>query len=245
LFIILVLFVIMNDILKRLLRIIKIPALFFLVFSIFTVILYRFLPPPITPLMIIRVFEQVADGKEMKLKKEWKPIDKISPNLALAVIASEDQLFLEHYGFDFTAIRKAFENNSKKKKKYIKGASTISQQVAKNVFLWPGRSWVRKIFEVYFTFLIEIFWSKERILEVYLNVVEMGDGIYGAQAASAYYFKKPALKYNQDEAALIAAILPNPRRWSPVKPTAYILKRKIWIKRNMMYLGDLKLNQKI
>jgi monofunctional glycosyltransferase len=232
----------MNTILKRVLRILKIPALFFLVSSIFSVILYRFLPPPMTPLMIIRVFEQVADGKEMKLKKDWQPIDRISPNMALAVIASEDQLFLEHYGFDFKAIEKAYESNNKKKRTTVRGASTISQQVAKNVFLWPGRSWIRKAFEVYFTFLIEIFWSKERILEVYLNVVEMGNGVYGAEAASMYYFKKPAANLNQDQAALLAAILPNPRRWSPVSPTAYIQKRKVWIKRNMMNLGNLKLH---
>jgi monofunctional biosynthetic peptidoglycan transglycosylase len=232
----------MKNIFQKVLKIFKVLALFFLLFSIFTVILYRFLPPPITPLMLIRLVEQVADGKQMKLKKEWKPYKKISPHLALAVVASEDQLFLDHYGFDFTAIKKAYESNSKKKKRPIKGASTISQQVAKNVFLWPGRSWVRKGFEVYFTFLIEIFWSKERILEVYLNVVEMGEGVYGAQAASAFYFKKPAENLNQDQAALIAAILPNPRRWSPVHPTAYIQKRKIWIKRNMMNLGHLKFN---
>jgi monofunctional glycosyltransferase len=195
--------------------------------------------------MVIRLFEQVADGREMKLKKEWKPIDKISLNLALAVIASEDQLFLEHFGFDIDAIKKAYESNNKKIKHTIKGASTISQQVAKNVFLWPGRSWIRKGFEVYFTFLIEVFWSKERILEVYLNVVEMGNGIYGAQAASIFYFKRPASDLNQDQAALIAAILPNPKRWSPITPTSYIQKRKVWIKRNMMNLGNLKLNEKI
>jgi monofunctional biosynthetic peptidoglycan transglycosylase len=233
----------MNNTFKKSIRIVKVLALFFLLFSIFTVIIYRFLPPPVTPLMVIRLFEQVADGKGMKLKKEWKPIEKISPHLIQAVIASEDQLFLEHYGFDFSAIKKAYESNNKKKKRPIKGASTISQQVAKNVFLWPGRSWVRKGFEVYFTFLIEIFWSKERILEVYLNVVEMGNGIYGAQSAAMYYYKKPAEKLNQDQAALLAAILPNPRRWSPVHPTEYIQKRKIWIRRNMANLGHLKINE--
>jgi len=206
------------------------------------VILFRFVPPPVTPLMVIRFFEQLIDSKkEVRFKKDWESLENISPNLSLAVMASEDQLFLEHFGFDFEAIKKAYKhNNSKKKMKVTRGASTISQQVAKNVFLWPGRSWLRKGFEAYFTFMIELCWSKERIMEVYLNVIEMGDGIYGAEAASEYYFKKPASKLNRNEAALIAAVLPNPIRWSPVKPTPYILKRKEWIKRNMTYLGTVK-----
>jgi monofunctional biosynthetic peptidoglycan transglycosylase len=155
-------------------------------------------------------------------------------------MASEDQLFLEHFGFDLEAIKKAYKNNNNKKRKITRGASTISQQVAKNVFLWPGRSWLRKGFEVYFTFLIEVCWSKERIMEVYLNVIEMGNGIYGAEAASEYYFKKNASMLNRDQAALIAAVLPNPLRWSPIKPSKYILKRKEWIKRNMAYLETAK-----
>jgi monofunctional biosynthetic peptidoglycan transglycosylase len=156
-------------------------------------------------------------------------------------MASEDQKFYEHNGFDWEAIKKAYEYNAKKKRKRpIKGASTISQQTAKNVFLWPGRSWVRKGFEVYFTFLIELFWSKERIMEVYLNVIEMGDGVYGAEAASQTYFKKPASKLTKDNAAAIAAILPNPRKYSASKPGPYIQQRKEWIKRNMGYVERLK-----
>lgn len=216
----------------------KILLLFFFTFSVFVVILYRFLPPPVTPLMIIRLNDQLWEkGKEMKLKKNWKPIEDINPNLIYAVMASEDQKFLKHNGFDWEAIRKAYEYNlHKKKKRPVKGASTISQQTAKNVFLWPGRSWIRKGFEVYFTFLIELFWSKERIMEVYLNVIEMGDGVYGAEAASRTYFKKSAKELTRDNASAIAAILPNPRKYSASKPGPYIQKRKEWIKRNMIYL---------
>jgi monofunctional biosynthetic peptidoglycan transglycosylase len=194
-----------------------------------------------TPLMVIRVCEQAIDGKSLKLSKDWESIEDINPNLVYAVMASEDQKFYEHNGFDWEAIKKAYEYNAKKKRKRpIKGASTISQQTAKNVFLWPGRSWVRKGFEVYFTFLIELFWSKERIMEVYLNVIEMGDGVYGAEAASQTYFKKPASKLTKDNAAAIAAILPNPRKYSASKPGPYIQQRKEWIKRNMGYVERLK-----
>ena len=161
----------------------------------------------------------------MKLKKDWTPIDEMSATMPLAVIASEDQNFEEHFGFDLDAIRKAQEYNERHKGKRMKGASTISQQTAKNVFLWPSRSWIRKGFEVYFTFLIEIFWSKQRIMEVYLNVIEMGDGVYGAEAAAQEYFHKPSKKLSVREAALIAAVLPNPRKWSPAKPTAYIQRK--------------------
>ena len=164
----------------------------------------------------------------------------MSSALPTAVVASEDQLFLEHWGFDFKSIEKAYENNQKKKRRTIRGASTISQQVAKNVFLWPGRSWVRKGLEVYFTVLIEILWDKKRIVEVYLNVAEMGDGIYGVEAASRKYFKRGANKISRSQAALIAAILPNPLKYSATKPTAYIKKRQQWILRNMDYIGELK-----
>jgi monofunctional glycosyltransferase len=230
----------MRRILKKVLAVLRLLILFFISWSIFLVILYRFVPPPVTPLMVIRFFEQVFDSKtDVRFRKDWESMDNISPNLSLAVMASEDQHFLEHFGFDFEAIKKAYKSNTSKKKKITRGASTISQQVAKNVFLWPGRSWLRKGFEVYFTFLIEVCWSKERIMEVYLNVIEMGNGIYGAEAASEFYFKKSASKLNRDQAALIAAVLPNPIRWSPVKPSKYILKRKEWIKRNMSYLETL------
>lgn len=210
--------------------------------SIVTVIIFRFVPVPLTPLMVIRMFEQLTDEKkEFRFKKDWVPFDEISPNLPMAVVASEDQLFTDHNGFDVKAIEKAIEYNKKKKGKKVKGASTISQQTAKNVFLWPSRTYIRKGLEVYFTVLIELFWSKERIMEVYLNSIEMGDGIYGAQAAAQFYFKKDAIKLTQGEAALIAAVLPNPRKWNPAKPSGYILGRKSWIMIQMNHLeGEIK-----
>lgn len=170
--------------------------------------------------MIIRLAEQIANGDELKLKKDWVPIEDISDNLIMAVIASEDNHFTSHFGFDFNAIEKAAKMN--KRSKRVRGASTITQQTAKNVFLWPDRTWFRKGLEVYFTLLIEITWSKERIMEVYLNVIEMGDGIYGAEMAAQTYFHKPAKDLTKREAALIAAVLPNPRRWSPANPSSYI-----------------------
>jgi len=207
--------------------------LWFIGLSIFSVILFRFIPIPITPLMIIRCVEQVVNGEDLKLKKDWVSLDEISAALPLAVIAAEDQNFEEHFGFDLDAIAKARAYNEKHPGKRLKGASTISQQTAKNVFLWPSRSWVRKGFEVYFTFLIEVIWSKRRIMEVYLNVIEMGKGIYGAEAAANQFYKKPASKLSVRESALIAAILPNPTKWSPVKPGPYIQKKSIRIVRNI------------
>ncbi|MEO6903658.1 MAG: monofunctional biosynthetic peptidoglycan transglycosylase [Bacteroidia bacterium] len=202
-------------------------ALLFIILSIFSVVLFRWVPVPITPLMLVRCVEQKRANNEIILKKDWMPLEKISPNLQLAVVCSEDQNFVEHSGFDFKAINNAFKYNQNHKKK--RGASTISQQTAKNVFLWQGRSWFRKGLEVYFTFLIEIIWSKERIMEVYLNVIEMGKGIYGAQAAAHYYFHKEASNLSKSESALIAAALPNPIKFSVLNPTAYILKRRAWI----------------
>ena len=221
---------------KRITRIIAKVFLGAIVASILTVIIYRFVPVPVTPLMVIRYFE-MEDGK---IDKDWEPIENISPSLPLAVITSEDQKFDEHYGFDIEAIEKAAKYNERYKGKRVKGASTISQQTAKNVFLWPSRSWLRKGLEVYFTLLIEIFWSKERIMEVYLNVIEMGPGVYGAEAAAKHYFRKPAAKLSRSESALIAAILPNPRRWSASKPTNYILRRKNRILRGMQSGGIIR-----
>lgn len=189
--------------------------------------------------MVQRYFEL----EEGKIDKEWKSLDEISPNLPLAVITAEDQKFEDHLGFDLEAIEKAVKYNEKHKGKKVKGASTISQQTAKNVFLWPGRSWVRKGLEVYFTFLIELCWSKERIMEVYLNVIEMGPGVYGAEAAAIYYFHKPAAKLSRSESAAIAAILPNPLRWSASKPTRYIERKKSWILRHMKYIDLKEINQ--
>ena len=211
--------------LKKIWRILlKVLVVFFAV-SIFSVLLFRFIPVPVTPLMLIRVMEQAFDGKEIKLKKEWTSLDKMGDQIARAVIAAEDQKFEEHSGFDFEAIKKAQEYNSRHKGKKVKGASTISQQTAKNVFLWPSRSWVRKGFEVYFTFLIELLWSKDRILEVYLNVIETGDGIYGSEAAALVYFHHHSSTLSKREAALIAAILPNPRKWSAVDPSSSVNRK--------------------
>lgn len=210
-------------------------SLWFLAISMLIVLLYRWIPIYVTPLMVIRVIEQQREGKDIKLDKTWKSLDQISPHLQLAVVCSEDQNYLKHSGFDFGAIQKAFEHNKTSKRK--RGASTISQQTAKNVFLWPGRSWVRKGFEVYFTFLIELFWSKERIMEVYLNVIEMGNGIYGAEAASQEFFKKSAIDITKTQAATISSILPSPLNYSAKKPTSYIQGRINWTLQQMRFWG--------
>ena len=207
----------------------------FVIISFVSTLIFRFVPIPFTPLMIIRYFEM----EEGKIDKDWKSLDEIGKNMPLAVVTAEDQKFAEHFGFDMEAIEKAMKYNEKHKGKKVKGASTISQQTAKNVFLWPGRSWIRKGLEVYFTFVIEICWSKERIIEVYLNVIEMGPGVYGSEAAAQYYFNKSASDLTKKEAATIAAILPNPIRWSASRPTPYIIKKRNWIVRHMKYI-DLK-----
>lgn len=221
---------------KRILKfLLKLLAAFFLI-TIFFVILYKWVPVPFTPLMAIRYFE----NPEEPIRHDWVPINEISPHLQLAVISSEDQNFLIHSGFDIKAIEKAMDEN--KSGKRVRGASSISQQTAKNVFLWPQRSWIRKGLEVYFTFMIELFWSKERILEVYLNSIEMGKGIYGAEAASQAWFNKPAAKLSAYEAAAIAAILPNPRQYRANPASNFINQRKNWIVRQMQNYGRFELN---
>lgn len=208
-----------------------------LLLPIIGVIVFKWAPVPATPLMVMRYFEQQkADGPAV-WKHHWIPLEKISQNLQLAVICSEDQNFIKHNGFDLKAIEMAFDDNQKGKR--IRGGSTISQQTAKNVFLWPQRSWLRKGAEVYVTFLIEIFWTKERIMEVYLNSIEMGPGIYGAEAASQYWFQKSALQLKREEAAAIAAILPKPLDYKAHPPTAYIANRKLWILKQMSFYGPL------
>lgn len=212
--------------------------MWFFIISIGLTIIYRFVPVPITPLMVIRLVEQTFDSeKKVRLYKDWVPMSEISRHAPQAVFAAEDQKFLTHKGFDFEAMEKAWENN--KKGKRIKGASTITQQTVKNVFLWPSRSYLRKGLEAYFTVLVELLWPKERIMEVYLNVIEMGDGIYGIEAASQAYYNKPAAKLNRNQAAMIAAVLPNPIRWTPAKPTGYIRGRQSWIMRQMNNLEPL------
>ncbi len=195
----------------------------------------RFINPPVTWLMIQRGLERKAEGKEWKLQKRWVAYEDLSDNLKRAAISGEDARFPEHWGFDTQAIADAYERN--KEGKRLRGGSTISQQVAKNVFLWPRRSWFRKGCEAYFTILIETLWSKKRILEVYLNVIETGDGLYGAESAAQYYFGKSAGSLTRRQAALLIAVLPNPRRWSPAKPTAYINRKAATIVR---YMGHVQ-----
>jgi len=226
---------------KKLFKFIFKCILWLIVLSVAMVVLFKWVPVPITPLMVIRGVEEYQKGNKMTWEHDWVSIDDISKNLQLAVICSEDQNFLKHNGFDIKAIEKAIENN--KKGKRIKGASTISQQTAKNVFLWPNRSWVRKGLETYFTFLIELTWSKERIMEVYLNSIEMGKGIYGAEAAARYWHNKSAAKLSAMEAASIAAILPNPLKYRAQPASNYIAGRKSWIVRQMGYFGRLDYNQ--
>lgn len=226
----------MKRLFQRAWHICKQVVLIFFVISILSTLLFRWIPIPVTPLMLIRCGQQLFSEKHsVKLKKTWMPINKISSNLQLAVICAEDQNFFQHYGFDMDAIGKALEHNKNHKRK--RGASTISQQTAKNVFLYDGRNWVRKGFEVYFTFLIELLWNKERILEVYLNVVEFGDGVYGAEAAAQQYFHTSAKKLSRNQSAMLAAILPNPRKFSPVNPSPYVYGRQKWIIGQMLNWG--------
>lgn len=207
--------------------------------TILSVVALRWLPVYFTPLMFIRLGQQVSAGEKMKMHHHWVPLEEISPALPTAVMASEDAHFLEHHGFDYKAIEKAAMRNMKHPEKRKMGASTISQQTAKNVFLWPGRSWIRKGFEVYFTVLIELMWSKERIMEVYLNSIEMGDGIYGADAVAEYHFNTTADKLTKAQCALIAATLPNPRRFNSAHPSGYMLKRQSRILHEMKYVKPL------
>lgn len=220
-----------KGVIRKLFRILRFCVFFFFISTVLVTILYRFMRPPVTPLMVIRLGEQAVNGQDLRLYKDWERLNQISPNMVQAVVASEDNNFEKHFGIDFEAIKKAQKLN--KKGKTLRGASTISQQTAKNVFLWPARSWVRKGFEVYFTGLIEIFWGKKRIMEVYLNVIEMGHGIYGVEAASQYYFHKPASQLNRSEAALLAAVLPNPRIYDAGNPSNYIQRKQGRIMRAM------------
>ncbi|HLI19575.1 MAG TPA: monofunctional biosynthetic peptidoglycan transglycosylase [Stellaceae bacterium] len=189
------------------------------------VIAYRFVPPPISALMIIRSLGGAP------LHRQWEPLDRISPNLMRAVVASEDEKFCFHHGFDWQAEQAAFD--AWRAGHEPKGASTITMQTAKNLFLWPGRSFVRKAIEAYITVLLEFFWDKHRIIETYLNVIEWGNGIYGAETAARTFFNKPASALSPQEAALLAAVLPNPREWSPVRPGPYVAERAAIIRERM------------
>ena len=212
--------------------------LWFFGISLFLVILFKWVPVPFTPLMVTRALEQKFAEKEMTCSHTWVPLEEISTNMQKAVIASEDGTFLSHYGFDFKAMQKAFRNNERGRR--LKGGSTISQQTAKNVFLWQGRSYLRKGLEAYFTVLIEIVWGKERIMEVYLNSIEMGEGVYGVEAASEYWYKTKADNLTKMEAAGIAAILPNPRKYKASNSSAYIQKRKDKIVKTMRQIGEIE-----
>jgi monofunctional biosynthetic peptidoglycan transglycosylase len=205
--------------------------------SILLVATLRFVDPWSSSVM---VRERVAswfdgDARPFVLRQEWRDYDAISQQLALAVVASEDQMFPVHWGFDFRQIQKAMDEAQNGGRS--RGASTISQQVAKNLFLWNGRSWIRKGAEAWFTLLIETLWSKQRILEVYLNIAEMGPGIYGAEAAAKVFFGKPAVGLSRAEAARLAAVLPNPKRLSAARPGPYVLRRQGEIQKQMAALG--------
>ncbi|WP_284653797.1 monofunctional biosynthetic peptidoglycan transglycosylase [Flavobacterium terrisoli] len=223
---------------KKIFRWLKKAFFWFLGLSIFTVIIFKWVAIPITPLMITRAIENKIDGNDAVLSHDWVPLEEISPNLQKAVIASEDGNFLKHSGFDFKAMQKAFKNNQKGRR--LKGGSTISQQTAKNVFLWQGRSYIRKALEAYFTVLIELIWGKERIMEVYLNSIEMGNGVYGAEEAARVWYRKNAADLTKREAAGIAAILPNPRKFKASNSSSYIERRKDRIMRNMRHIGKIE-----
>lgn len=215
--------------------------LLFLIISVGSVLIYRFVPIYYTPLMAIRSIEKKQEQKTTHFQKKWIPIEQMSPNIIQAVVASEDNLFLQHNGFSIDDIKKVLENKSDKKR--IRGASTITQQTAKNVFLWPKRSWIRKGLEAYFTVLIEFIWDKKRIMEVYLNVIEMGDEVYGIEAASKHYFKKSASNLSKWESASIAVCLPNPRVYHPVNKSNYIQKRTNHIVNLMGKIGPIDIDK--
>ena len=226
---------IVRRILKATWKFCKWTLIFFFTSSILMVLVYKWLPVKFTPLMFIRNFQQTFDGRKSVTEHQWVPMEEINPELALAVWASEDQNFFIHSGFDFEAIADAYIEAQHGGRQ--RGGSTISQQTAKNVFLWPNSSWVRKGFEVYFTVLIELFWSKERIMEVYLNSIEMGDGIYGAQAVAKFHFGTDAKHLTRQQCALIAASLPNPIKYNSAKPSPYLYKRQKAILKQMHNLG--------
>lgn len=214
--------------------------LFFVLFTIFLVLVYKFVNPPFTPFILVKY---IKNDESARIRKDWVDIEQMSPYLPLAVIAAEDQLFFEHHGFDLEAIRDAVEFNRIHER--TRGASSISQQTAKNVFLFPTRSLLRKGLEAYFTVLIELLWSKERILEVYLNMMEQGENIYGVESSSQIYFKKDASEVSRQEAALMAAVLPNPLKFKIDAPSSYVLNRQQWILNQMNNLGGISFVDKL
>ena len=211
----------------------------FVTFSLGLIILLRFVAPPVSALMIERRLDSWTSGRKYSSQYEWVGFDRIARPMASAVIASEDQNFLHHYGFDLGAIERAIDHDEKSRR--LRGGSTLTQQTAKNLFLWPDRTWVRKGLEAYFTVLMETCWGKRRILETYLNIVEFGDGVYGVEAASERYFHKSAARLTPEDAAVLAAVLPNPRRLRPNAPSRYLRERQQWILQQMRQLGPLAL----
>lgn len=226
-------------ILRRVRLILRWAVCLFFAISFLSVLAYRWVPVKVTPLMLIRCCQQMGRGEKIRLKHHWVEMDKsVAPDMALAVVASEDQRFLTHNGFDFDAISKAWDERQSGKRK--RGASTISQQTAKNVFLWPGGGWFRKVLEAYFTMLIELMWDKHRIMEVYLNIIETGDGIYGVDAVAWQNFGRGADRLTRANCALIAATLPNPLKYSSKNPSRYMLRRQTQILQQMRNLGKLE-----
>ncbi|CRN06383.1 monofunctional biosynthetic peptidoglycan transglycosylase [Pseudomonas fulva] len=221
----------LRNLLRRLLR----ALLWFAAVSIVLVLVFRWVPPPGTALMLERKVQSWVSGEPIDLQREWVSWDHISDDLKVAVIAGEDQKFASHWGFDIPAIQAALAFNERGGN--VRGASTLTQQVAKNLFLWPGRSWLRKGLEAWFTGLMELFWTKQRILEVYLNSAEWGQGVFGAQAAARYHFGVEASQLSRQQAAQLAAVLPSPLKWNAGKPSTYVASRASWIRRQMSQLG--------
>jgi len=226
---------------KTLINKIKILAikllLVFLVISFLQVVSLKWIDPPTSSVMLQREFN-LFSSNEKPISYEWYNYDDISKEIVLAVIASEDQNFPAHFGFDLEQIDKAFKEKNKRGR--LRGASTITQQVAKNLFLWEGKSFIRKGFEAYYTILIEFFWSKRRIIEIYVNIAEMGDNIFGVGSASKIFYNKNPKKLKQGESALLAAVLPNPKKYSVKNPSVYVRKRQFWILEQMQLLGGIQ-----
>jgi monofunctional biosynthetic peptidoglycan transglycosylase len=223
-----------RSLLARLVRGVAGLAVALIVISTALIVLFRWVPVPLTAFMARDVVLSAAAG-EFRYAHDWVGWDRISPNAAIAVVAAEDQRFAYHLGFDVPAIEKAWRDAQRGRRQ--RGASTISQQTAKNLFLWPGQSWLRKGLEAWFTLQIEVIWPKQRILEVYLNSAEFGPGVWGVEAASRKYFRKPAKRLSREQAALLAAVLPNPKRYRVDRPSPYVQRRQQWILRQMSQLG--------
>ncbi|MHC6227887.1 monofunctional biosynthetic peptidoglycan transglycosylase [Pseudomonas sp. X10] len=221
----------LSSLTRRLVR----ALLWFAAGSALLVLALRWVPPPGSALMVERKVESWLNGQPIDLQRTWQPWERISDELKVAVIAGEDQKFASHWGFDVPAIQAALAHNERGGS--IRGASTLTQQVAKNLFLWSGRSWLRKGLEAWFTALIELFWSKERILEIYLNSAEWGEGVFGAQAAARHHFGIDANRLSRQQASQLAAVLPNPRNWSASRPNDYVARRANWISQQMRQLG--------